>query len=525
MSEEYNKGLFHTWVPGIVQLVLVALFVSVYLLVNPIYSGNMGRMVSGTGINSEYFSWANYAQFIGMALLLPLFFRIKTRFRVKETVITSLLVMALMSIVTATTSSGVVFVGASLIFGMAKIMGMVDIVMVVFFILSPKGDRNRFYALFYPFAVIVGQLSVFITTNISFGLAWQSIHFYAAAILLIMAMLCVIFMHNKRFCKKVPFYRIDWLGMLLLATALLAVMYVFVFGKQQDWLESSRITTGIFVAITSTLALLLWESHVKRPLVSFKFFRQSDARVGLLLMCGLGMFMGINNIIGVYTSAILGYNWLINTSMILMMIPGIVTAGFVAFHWLKHKLPLRMYIFTGFAAYTLCAIVMYLTMSPGISINMLFLPQSLAGYGMVSLYISLWIYTLDKVPAKDSMSSSPVALAMRSILLPGIFVALFGWLQYKFQWQSIGDAAVYFDALTMTHNPGTGSLRDVQLGAILAANKRLLGYIITAGVGFLTFIFFHQFGRQKYIIADIRAYRSKRQNNLSEQITDIAGSI
>lgn len=54
----------------------------------------------------------------------------------------------------------------------------------------------------------------------------------------------------------------------------------------------------------------------------------------------------------------------------------------------------------------------------------------------------------------------------------GVFTSLFGWLQYKFQCQSIGDMAVYFDSSAMSYNPGLGNLRDVQLGAMLAANKK-----------------------------------------------------
>jgi hypothetical protein len=89
------------------------------------------------------------------------------------------------------------------------------------------------------------------------------------------------------------------------------------------------------------------------------------------------------------------------------------------------------------------------------------------------------------------------------------FTTLFGWLQYKFQWQSIGDLAVYFDSLVMSHNPATGSMRDIQLGAVLAANKRLLGYVIIAGLGILTFVLFHRFGRHlsafsRFVIFSLR---------------------
>ena len=93
-------------------------------------------------------------------------------------------------------------------------------------------------------------------------------------------------------------------------------------------------------------------------------------------------------------------------------------------------------------------------------------------------------------------SVAPVMI-FRSFILLGFFTTLFGWLQYKFQWQSVGDLAVYFDAILMNHNPGAGGLRDVQMGAILAANKRLLGYIIIAGLGVLTFTLVHSFGTER----------------------------
>jgi hypothetical protein len=100
-------------------------------------------------------------------------------------------------------------------------------------------------------------------------------------------------------------------------------------------------------------------------------------------------------------------------------------------------------------------------------------------------------------------SVAPVMI-LRSFIMMAFFVSLFGWLHYKFQWQSIGDMAVYFDSLAMSHNPAAGSLRDVQLGAILAANKKLLGYVAVAGLGVLTFVLFHQFGRLKYRVAEMR---------------------
>ena len=62
----YNRGLFHDWVPKLGMLLLIIMLLLVYMLISPIYNGNIGLMVSSTGIMSEYFMWSTYASSIGM---------------------------------------------------------------------------------------------------------------------------------------------------------------------------------------------------------------------------------------------------------------------------------------------------------------------------------------------------------------------------------------------------------------------------------------------------------------------------
>jgi hypothetical protein len=59
------------------------------------------------------------------------------------------------------------------------------------------------------------------------------------------------------------------------------------------------------------------------------------------------------------------------------------------------------------------------------------------------------------------------------------------------------------------------------MGAILAANKRLLGYIIIAGVGVLTLLLFHSFGRQKYRIARYNIYKAELSARRAVYTTDM----
>lgn len=506
----YNQGLFKNSVPKLAMLLLILLLLIVILLASPIYTGNIGQMASSTGLMSEYFIWANYASTIGMAVAMPLVMRMKTRFRSKELMIGTLVTMALMTFVIATTQVAEVIVGAGFLFGVAKMFAMIEVIIPTMFIISKTGDRGKFYPIFYPLVIIVAQLGGILASNLSLLMTWQMIHIYSAGILLLVAMLCVPTMHNQRFARKMPFYQIDWLSIGLFATSLMTLAYVLTFGKQQAWFVSSSIMISSLVSIGTMIWLIARQNAQKRPYISFKLFKQGNVQAGMILLTALGMFMAAGSVVSIYTNAVLGYNWMINASLGLMSIPGMIVGGFVAFHWMKHKMPLKMYIFSGFGAYILYMVVLYFMMIPGLNIESFYLPQLLNGYGMSTLFISVWIFTLDKIPQKDMLPSIGLIMVFRSFVATALFGAIFSWMHYRLQWQSVSNLAVYFDTTLMSNNLGVGNYRDVQLSAILAANKALLGYIIIAGIGILSFVLFHQFGSLKYKVARYNFYRAER---------------
>ena len=529
----YNRGLFHDWVPKLGMLLLIILLVLVYLLISPIYNGNIGQMVSSTGIISEYFVWSTFASSIGMGVAIPLVMRIKMRFRSKEIMVTALVVMAILSVVIATTSSPEVIVVASFLFGFVKLFGMLEVVLPVMFILSPKGVKAQFYSSFYPIAIILGQMGSFFAAEFSLTSNWQMMHFYSAGILLGTALICIVMMHNLRFARKMPLYYIDWISVILFSSSMMILAYVFSFGKQQAWFISPNILWATIFSVLMAVILVVRSFYMKRPYLSFKLFALPNVRYGVLLIAGQGMFMGAASLQSIYTNAILGYNWMVNSSLSLMTIPGMVIAGFVSYHWTKNKLPIRMYIFSGFAAYILYVVMLYFMMVPELNFERWYLPQLLNGYAMCSLFIAVWIYALEKIPQKDILLSVGSIMVFRSFVSMSFFSALFGWLQYRLQWQSVNNLAFYFDGVLMNTNPGVGNFRDVQLSAVLAANKTLLGYIIIAGLALLTFIFFHRFGTFKYRIVRYNMSKSNKQHlkntqiekELGNEVEDVAGAI
>ncbi len=518
----YNQGLFHNWVPKPIMLLLLILIGLVFFSITGIYTSNIPYLVGSTGAMSEYFLWANYANVVGMGTVMPLVIRIKARFRTKEILITSLVSIAFLFTVMGTTHQPQVIIGASFLVGVFKMLGMMEVLLPLMVILSKGGNRGLFYSIFYTAVLIVTQLSAYYITKISYNLNWQFGYLQYAAICLITALVCVIFQHNKRFMKKVPLYYIDWLSVLLYISSFIILGYILAFGKQQAWFVSDKIKYATASFIVLSFLFLLRQQLLKRPFLSLKAFKKNNVRHAILMLFFLGMYLATTNIQNIFAVGVLGYNPLVNASLNVMMIPGLFVGAVVSYKWFNRNIPIRMLAFTGFSSFMMYTIIMYFSMVPVFNYESWLLPMFFKGYGMGVLFIVIWYYALDKLSIPSLLSLIGFILLWRTFISLGICSALFNWVQYQLQLQSLTNLAVYFDdAILLRPNNGI-NLRGVQLNAVLAANKTLFGYINIAGVGILLYILFHHFGRTRDIYIRVgldkmgRLFMSNKDKDLVE---------
>ncbi len=179
-----------------------------------------------------------------------------------------------------------------------------------------------------------------------------------------------------------------------------------------------------------------------------------------------------------------------------------------------------MYILSGFATYVAC---LYFMMVSRLCIDWLLLPQLLNGYGMCSLFIAIWPYGLSGILQTEMLTSAGSVMVFFSFMATAFFCAVFSGVQYVLQCQSVNNLATHFDAMTISAYVVSG-FGEVQLRAIFAANKVLLGYVI-AGLALLTFIFFHQFGDFKYRIVRYRMRKSDSQKRKDRKPAIDASSV
>ena len=146
----------------------------------------------------------------------------------------------------------------------------------------------------------------------------------------------------------------------------------------------------------------------------------------------MGVFLGSSSLQNTFTVGILGYDMVTNASLNLMMIPGVILAGVVAWFWFKREWPIKMFIFSGFAAFFLNSLVMYFIMVPELNYESWLLPMILRGYGLSALFIAVWFYTLDKLEMESMLQAIGLILVFRSFVATAVFSSFFSWLQYQF---------------------------------------------------------------------------------------------
>lgn len=528
----YNKGLFSDWVPKPVQLLLIVLLLIVVMPLGGVYTGNISYMVGGTGELTEYFLFANYATTIGMGACMPVVMRMKMRFKVRDKVVVLLVLLGLLSYVNATTLSPEIIITSALFIGFFKMMITIELFLPL---MAMMGGRGVFYGAFYTFVLIWNQVSSYLAVEVSIQYNWQQFFIIVSVSCFIMALICWVFMHDKYFALKVPLHYIDWLSIILFVSTFMFSAYVFSFGKQQDWLNSKNIINASVGAFVSFGLLVIRQLTLKRPYLSFMIFKKNNVQNGLFMLLCLGMFLGTTAVQNMFSVGVLGYDQLTNARLNVLMVPGLFAAGIIAIFWFKKEKPLKMFVFSGFSAMMGYSIIMYFSMVLEFNYENWYLPMFLKGYGMCALFISVWFYTLDKLELDDMLAAIGLVLVWRTFLAVGFFSALYSWFQYQFQIESLGDLAVYMDGMTITPQNVSANMKTIQLNAIIAANKKIFGYIILAGFGVLAYVITHHFGKERFTYVRfirllggksvIARRRLRERKRLIEDIKDAAGPV
>lgn len=514
--QTYKLGLFHDWVPKPLQLLLIILLTIPILGISGVYSTNIGDMLGSQGMLTEDLMMASYASAIGMALVFPLALRTKQFFRSRHILIVSLSSLMLLSYVCATTEHAWVLIGANTVMGMIKAFAMMEVILPIMFIISPTGDRPKFYSVFYPLSIALAQIASYYATKLSLEYSWHAVYYYTIAILLFCLLLVLIFGHNYRGSKKVPFYQVDWLSFVLILTSMMLLNYVLSYGRILDWWNNQSIKYALFGSALLAIWFVQRQMILKRPFLSLEVFKRKSVWMSLVFIFLMGIFFASSGIQSAFTTGVLKYSALSNAEINLMMALGAVAGGFFCFIWFKRKWSLKGLVLCGFTAFILYHLILFFLFSPVIEINELAFPLFLKGLGLTILYISIGVYCADKLTLTELLAAVSILILFRSFIGPAFWSSVYSYELYASQLKHTAFLVQHMDAndplLTGRLNPLVqGAMSQgkslevaqslavssvwgtVQLQATMAAAKDIFGWIVIGGGLVLLFVMSYRF--------------------------------
>ncbi|HUO34542.1 MAG TPA: DHA2 family efflux MFS transporter permease subunit [Candidatus Acidoferrum sp.] len=108
--------------------------------------------------------------------------------------------------------------------------------------------------------------------------------------------------------KKRSTFRVDYIGLGLLAVGLGFLQVVLDKGERDDWLSSHFILTFSIISVVCLVALIFWEWFHEHPIIDLHLFRERSFAIGNLLMFLVGFaLLSSTVLLPLFMQTLLGY--------------------------------------------------------------------------------------------------------------------------------------------------------------------------------------------------------------------------
>lgn len=379
---------FKEFVPGWVRVALFVLFAILFQCANPVYLSLMGDIVGANQIYKEDLTFVYQVSTIGVTFIFPLLFRIKFRFTSQQILAVCSVLLALLLLNCAYTSSIPVLILCAFFIGALKMIGTFETLVSIQLIITQHKDYGMFFSVALGIVLLCGQLSATLAVILADWFDWKMIYYLAAILLGIQTLLILVLLRPFRIVKLLPLVGIDWKGIFHWSILFSLISYVITYGHVLDWYASEKITIATMAALLWLMLIGYRTYTVPRALILPQVFKLKNVQVAILVILTAQVMLNTTgSILGPFTGAVMRLDNLHSGDLNWWIAGGILTGAILGYCWFKYiNGPFRIIFAAGFAALTLHHGLLYFAFSGAAGEQQLYFPYFLKGLGNILIF-------------------------------------------------------------------------------------------------------------------------------------------
>jgi DHA2 family multidrug resistance protein len=191
----------------------------------------------------------------------------------------------------------------------------------------PHNKRGMAMAMFGMCVVVAPIIGPTLGGWITDSYSWRWIFFINIPVGILAVSLAMLLIKDPPYFVRKKFgegFRIDYIGLGLIAVGLGALQVVLDKGEREDWFDSHFIISFTVICVVCLVSAVFWELRQKDPVIKLGMLKDRNFAVGVFMMYALGFALyGSTVLLPIFLQNLMGYNAL--TSGLVLSPGGIIT--------------------------------------------------------------------------------------------------------------------------------------------------------------------------------------------------------
>ncbi len=287
-AEEPWKPKFNPWLIAIV--VAMAAFMEV--LDTSIANVALPHIAGNLGASNDESTWVLTSYLVSNAIVLPISGWLAGIFGRKRFFILCILVFTLSSLFCGAAWSLATLIMFRVLQGVGG-GGLQPMAQAILADTFPPQERGLAFALYGITAILAPTIGPTLGGWITDNYSWRWIFYINLPVGILTLFLVYRMVEDPPFLKRTKGagFRVDYIGISLLAIGIGALQVLLDKGQEDDWFGSHFITTLALVSATCLISLVVWEWHHKHPVIDVRLFKNFNFATANLMMFTLGILL------------------------------------------------------------------------------------------------------------------------------------------------------------------------------------------------------------------------------------------